>query len=114
MHVAKAAGAGDPLLPVARDLADEAHALCLDEFQVMDIADAMIVRRLLDALLEHGVVCVLTSNRHPDDLYKNGIQRTSFLPAIDLLKTQFDVTALIRTQIIAAYPALSHMATFHH
>ncbi|KAF8501698.1 AFG1-like ATPase-domain-containing protein [Russula emetica] len=99
MHVAKAAGAGDPLLPVARDLADEAHALCLDEFQVMDIADAMIVRRLLDALLEHGVVCVLTSNRHPDDLYKNGIQRTSFLPAIDLLKTQFDVTALIRTQV---------------
>jgi protein AFG1 len=61
MHAAKAAGAGDPLLPVARDLADEAHVLCLDEFQVTDIADAMILRRLLDALLEHGVVCVFTS-----------------------------------------------------
>jgi len=61
MHAAKAAGAGDPLLPVARDLADEAHVLCLDEFQVMDIADAMILRRLLDTLLEHDVVCVFTS-----------------------------------------------------
>jgi protein AFG1 len=117
MHAAKAAGAGDPLVPVARDLANEAHVLCLDEFQVTDIADAMILRRLLDALLEHGVVCVFTSkyvlscrtilalelttirsplskSRHPDELYKNGIQRTSFLPAIGLLKTQFDVTDL--------------------
>ena len=113
MHMAKSAGAGDPLMPVARDLANEAHVLCLDEFQVTDIADAMILRRLLDALLEHGVVCVLTSkyvrpraihllcfrsyhtcSRHPDELYKNGIQRTSFLPAIDLLKSQFDVTDL--------------------
>jgi protein AFG1 len=93
MHAAKAAGAGDPLVPVARDLA-KTHVLCLDEFQVTDIADAMILRRLLDALLEHGVVCVLTSNRHPDELYKNGIQRTSFLPAINLLKSQFDVTDL--------------------
>jgi peroxisome-assembly ATPase len=59
MHVVKAAGAGDPLLPVARDPADEAHVLCLGEFQVADIA--MILRRLLDALLKHGVVCVLTS-----------------------------------------------------
>jgi protein AFG1 len=61
MHAAKAAGAGDPLVPVARDLANEAHVLCLDEFQVTDIADAMILRRLLDALLEYGVVCVFTS-----------------------------------------------------
>jgi protein AFG1 len=113
MHTAKAKGAGDPLMPVARDLANEAHVLCLDEFQVTDIADAMILRRLLDALLENGVVCVLTSkyvtryppvfwimipfrtrSRHPDELYKNGIQRSSFLPAIDLLKSQFDVTDL--------------------
>lgn len=109
MHAAKAAGAGDPLLPVARDLAHEAHVLCLDEFQVTDIADAMILRRLLHALLEHGVVCVLTSNRHPDDLYKNGIQRISFLPAIDLLKTQFDVTDLDSGTDYRRVPrALSH------
>ena len=61
MHAAKAAGAGDPLVPVAQDLANEAHVLCLDEFQVTDIADAMILRRLLDTLLDHGVVCVFTS-----------------------------------------------------
>jgi len=109
MHTAKAAGAGDPLVPVARDLANEAHVLCLDEFQVTDIADAMILRRLLDALLEYGVVCVFTSNRHPDELYKNGIQRTSFLPAIDLLKTQFDVTDLDSGTDYRRIPrALSH------
>jgi len=61
MHAAKAAGAGDPLAPVAQDLVNEAYVLCLDEFQVTDIADAMILRRLLGALFEHGVVCVLTS-----------------------------------------------------
>ena len=73
MHAAKAAGAGDPLLPVAQDLADEAYVLCLDEFQVTDIADAMILRRLLDALLERGVVCVFTSkcvNRYGYVLHK--------------------------------------------
>jgi peroxisome-assembly ATPase len=54
----------------------------------------MILRRLLETLLNHGVVCVMTSNRHPDDLYKNGIQRSSFIPAIELLKAQFEVTDL--------------------
>ncbi|KZP20184.1 AFG1-like ATPase [Athelia psychrophila] len=85
---------GDAVAPVARDLANEAIVLCFDEFQVTDIADAMILRRLLEELLNHGVVCVITSNRHPDDLYKNGIQRVSFVPAIELLKTGFDVTDL--------------------
>ncbi|KAG9317344.1 AFG1-like ATPase [Chiua virens] len=85
---------GDPIAPVARDLAREAYILCFDEFQVTDIADAMILRRLLEGLLKHGVVCVITSNRHPDELYKNGIQRSSFIPAIDLLKTHFQVTDL--------------------
>jgi len=61
---------------------------------VTDIADAMILRRLLESLLNFGVVCVVTSNRHPDDLYKNGIQRSSFIPAIELLKSRFEVTDL--------------------
>ncbi|KAH7930645.1 AFG1-like ATPase [Leucogyrophana mollusca] len=97
VHAAKAAmgyKGGDPILPVARDLANEAYVLCFDEFQVTDIADAMILRRLLENLMNHGVVCVITSNRHPDDLYKNGIQRSSFIPAIELLKTRFEVTDL--------------------
>ncbi|KAJ7167500.1 AFG1-like ATPase-domain-containing protein [Mycena filopes] len=96
IHAVKASAGhvGDPILPVARDLANEASVLCFDEFQVTDIADAMILRRLLESLLNFGVVCVMTSNRHPDDLYKNGIQRSSFIPTIELLKTQFEVTDL--------------------
>ncbi|EIM87914.1 AFG1-like ATPase [Stereum hirsutum FP-91666 SS1] len=84
----------DEVMSVARELAKEANVLCFDEFQVTDIADAMILRRLLEGLLQCGVVCVITSNRHPDDLYKNGIQRSSFVPAIALLKSRFQVTDL--------------------
>lgn len=79
---------------VAAELADEAPVLCFDEFQCTDVADAMILRRLLTHLMEHGVVMVSTSNRHPDELYRNGIQRASFLPCIELLKTSLDVICL--------------------
>ncbi|KAI0353065.1 AFG1-like ATPase [Trametes cingulata] len=85
---------GDPIEPVARDLAEDAYVLCFDEFQVTDIADAMILRQLFEKLLNFGVVSVITSNRHPDDLYKNGIQRQSFVPCIELLKERFEVTDL--------------------
>jgi len=96
VHAVKASAGdvGDPILPVARDLANEASVLCFDEFQVTDIADAMILRRLLESLVNFGVVCVMTSNRHPNDLYKNGIQRSSFVPTIELLKSRFEVTDL--------------------
>ncbi|KAH9943230.1 AFG1-like ATPase [Epithele typhae] len=87
-------GGGDPIPPVARDLAQDAYVLCFDEFQVTDIADAMILRQLFERLLNYGVTCVMTSNRHPDDLYKNGIQRSSFVPCIELLKERFEVTDL--------------------
>ncbi|PWN41979.1 hypothetical protein IE81DRAFT_302866 [Ceraceosorus guamensis] len=93
----KAAAAGeevDPIPPVARALAKEHDVVCFDEFQVTDIADAMILRRLLEHMVYHGVVFVMTSNRHPDDLYKNGIQRSSFIPCIELLKSQFRVVDL--------------------
>ncbi|RMZ92559.1 hypothetical protein DV736_g227, partial [Chaetothyriales sp. CBS 134916] len=79
---------------VAADIADKAQVLCFDEFQVVDVADAMILRRLIEALMSHGVVLVTTSNRHPDDLYKNGIQRQSFLPCINLLKKALRVINL--------------------
>ncbi|KAK0562172.1 ATPase [Tilletia horrida] len=90
-------GAGeeaDPIGPTARELAREYEVLCFDEFQVTDIADAMIMRKLLKTMMHYGVVFVMTSNRHPDDLYKNGIQRSSFIPCIELLKTQLRVTDL--------------------
>ncbi|KAF8605348.1 AFG1-like ATPase [Ceratobasidium sp. AG-I] len=96
IHASKLGGAGDrdPIPEVAHNLARNASVLCFDEFQVTDIVDAMILRRLLESLMQAGVVCVMTSNRHPDDLYKNGIQRSSFIPCIDLLKERFHVVDL--------------------
>ncbi|KAI9799368.1 MAG: hypothetical protein M1833_004068 [Piccolia ochrophora] len=79
---------------IAADIAEQGSVLCFDEFQCTDVADAMILRRLLESLMSHGVVLVTTSNRHPDDLYKNGIQRESFLPCISLLKRNLHVINL--------------------
>ncbi|TVY68872.1 Protein AFG1 [Lachnellula suecica] len=79
---------------IAADLAQQGNVLCFDEFQCTDVADAMILRRLLEALMSHGVVLVTTSNRHPDQLYLNGIQRESFVPCIQLLKNRLHVINL--------------------
>jgi protein AFG1 len=84
----------DPLAPIADDLVNDAYVLCFDEFQVTDIADAMILRNLFEELFRRGVVLVTTSNRHPTELYKNGIQRSSFMPCIDLLMNRCDVLCL--------------------
>ncbi|KAF2111145.1 AFG1-like ATPase-domain-containing protein [Lophiotrema nucula] len=79
---------------VAAGIAERSSVLCFDEFQCTDVADAMILRRLIESLMSHGTVVVTTSNRHPDDLYKNGIQRESFIPAINLLKSRLRVLNL--------------------
>ncbi|KAK8232762.1 mitochondrial ATPase [Phyllosticta capitalensis] len=79
---------------VAADIAEQSQVLCFDEFQCTDVADAMILRRLIESLMSHGVVLVTTSNRHPDELYKNGIQRESFIPCIQLLKKRLRVINL--------------------
>jgi cell division protein ZapE len=94
LHAQRKAGAEDAIRPVAEDIADRIRLLCFDEMQITDIADAMIVGRLFQYLFDRGVAVVSTSNRAPDDLYKDGLNRPLFLPFIALLKERMEVLHL--------------------
>lgn len=85
---------GDPLAPAAKRMSASAKLLCFDEFQVTQIADAMILSRLFEKAFEYGLTLIVTSNRPPDDLYKDGINRELFVPFIDQLKSRCRIMEL--------------------
>ncbi|MDR0736354.1 MAG: AFG1 family ATPase [Zoogloeaceae bacterium] len=90
-ELAQHKGEADPLTKVAANIARETRLLCFDEFHVSDIADAMLLARLLAAFEAEGMVLVMTSNYPPEGLYPNGLHRESFLPAIERIKRQMTV-----------------------
>jgi cell division protein ZapE len=81
----------DPLMAVAERIARKYRLICFDEFHVNDIADAMILGRLLERTMDRGVVYCMTSNYHPDELYRDGLRRDTFLPTIALIRDRLDV-----------------------
>ncbi len=94
LNVVRKKEEGDPIPPVVASIADEARLLCFDEMVVNNMADAAIMSRLFTGLVDAGVTVITTSNRHPDDLYKDGLNRQLFLPFIDLIKARLDVLTL--------------------
>ena len=94
MHEVRKTGVDDALAPVAKDVAQSVRVLAFDEMQITDITDAMIVGRLFEALFRAGVVVVTTSNRVPNDLYKDGLNRPLFVPFIALIEKHMVVHEL--------------------
>ncbi|WGV14884.1 cell division protein ZapE [Fuscovulum ytuae] len=94
MHAARQKGVEDPITPVAEAILKDTRLLCFDEMQITDITDAMVVGRLFEKLLAGGVVIVTTSNRPPEDLYLNGLNRALFLPFIDMIRARLEVVEL--------------------
>lgn len=93
LHIARSAAgySGDPLVQIGKTIRDESRVLCFDEFQVTDIADAMILGRLFGSIWREGGVMVSTSNRHPDGLYENGLNRDVVLPFIREVQRRCEV-----------------------
>ena len=113
IHAARQADDDDPIEAAAQMLAARGQVICFDEMEVRDIADAMILARLFSSLLERGITVVATSNRHADDLYKNGLHRDRFLPFIELLKSRCEMVELgagvdWRSTVLASIPTWYH------
>jgi cell division protein ZapE len=111
-ELAKVNHEADPLAVVAARVAARWRLICFDEFHVSDIADAMILGRLLSALFSAGVVFVMTSNYRPDALWPDGLQRERFLPAIALIEQWLDVIE-IDAGVDYRLRALTHMPIYH-
>lgn len=105
-------GEKNPLTQIAAQFAREARVICFDEFYVKDITDAMILGNLMEALFAQGVVLVATSNIVPDELYKDGLQRARFLPAIDLIKRHCEVVN-VDSGVDYRLRALEQVEIFH-
>ena len=88
-------GNSDPLIRVVKDISNDYKIIFIDEFQIEDIADAMIIGTLIQALSKKGIRLFISSNSHPDNLYKDGLQRSKFLKTIDLINEQFLVHNLL-------------------
>ncbi|XDZ65701.1 cell division protein ZapE [Alphaproteobacteria bacterium LSUCC0684] len=94
IHAPELSRSADPAREVARSIADGAKVICFDEMEIRDIADAMIVARVIEGFMDGGGVLVTTSNRHPDCLYEGGLHRERFLPFIELIKARMTVHEL--------------------
>ncbi|WP_136066996.1 cell division protein ZapE [Modicisalibacter radicis] len=105
-------GEKNPLTLIAGKFASEARVICFDEFFVKDITDAMMLANLLEALFARGVVLVTTSNIVPDELYRDGLQRARFIPAIELLKRHCEVVN-VDSGVDYRLRALEHVDLFH-
>ncbi|MEL6952654.1 MAG: cell division protein ZapE [Pseudomonadota bacterium] len=95
LHEVRKTGVSDAIKPVADRVTRDLKLLCFDEMQITDIADAMIVGRLFEQLFAAGVQIVTTSNRHPSELYKDGLNRQLFLPFIDLLSSKLEIVEMV-------------------
>jgi cell division protein ZapE len=102
----------DPLMEIADRIVKKYRLICFDEFHVNDIADAMILSRLLHVLIERGVVFCMTSNYKPDDLYPNGLQRINFLPTIEFIKDKLNVVR-VDSGVDYRFRALEKIEVYH-